>query len=40
MQIKEIINRKTAKINVKQLRFIHMLTATDDRSSHIKNRKK
>jgi len=26
-------------INVKKLQFIHMLTATDDRSSHIKNSK-
>jgi len=26
-------------INVKKLHFIHMLTATDDRSSHIKNSK-
>jgi len=26
-------------INVKKLQFIHMLTATDDRSSRIKNRK-
>jgi len=29
-------DRPTA-INVKKLDFIHMLTATDDRSSHIKN---
>jgi len=38
-QLDEIINSKTAKINVKKLHFIHMLTATDDRSSHIKNSK-
>jgi len=25
------------RINVKKLHFIHTLTATDDRSSHIKN---
>jgi len=33
-QIEEIINRKTAKINVKT---ILMLTSTDDRSSYITN---
>jgi len=27
------------QINVKKLQFIHMLTATDDRSSQIKNSK-
>jgi len=29
----EIITRKTANINVKKLQFIHLLTATDVRTS-------
>ena len=31
--IGELINRKTANINVKKQQFIHMLTATDLRTS-------
>jgi len=31
--IGKLINRKTANINVKKLQFIHMLTATDLRTS-------
>jgi len=31
--IGELINRKTGNINVQKLQFIHMLTATDLRTS-------
>ena len=31
--IGELINRKTANINVKKLQFMYMLTATDVRTS-------
>ena len=38
--IGELINRKTANINVKKLQFIHMLTATDLRTSKTAKTKK
>jgi len=39
--IGELINRITANINVKKLQFIHMLTATDLRTSNTaKNKEK
>jgi len=38
--IGELVNKKTANINVKKLQFIHMLTATDLRTSKTAKNKK